>query len=63
MTGKKDMSPVERMKRGKSSLIKRLKNEINAVREDAAEEVRGIESRIRIAQSILDALEKGTLKP
>lgn len=54
---------AERMLRTKKKLVTRLKKEIADVRWQADEEVKRIESRIRIAQSLVDALERGTLKP
>lgn len=59
----KEVNPAEKMLRTKKKLIKRLTNEIALVRQNAEEEVEQIKSRIRLAQVLADALEKGTLKP
>lgn len=55
------MTPVERMIAGKKKLIRRLEKEIVDARMNAEREVENIQFRIRQAQTILHALEKGTL--
>lgn len=60
---KKEYTPAEKLTASKQRLIKTLRDNIRTVRADAEVEVKRIESRIRIAQSLLDALQKGTLKP
>lgn len=56
-------SAAERLLASNRKLIKRLREEIKRVRVDSDEEIAKIEGRIRIAQTLVDALEKGTLKP
>ena len=54
---------AERLLQSKVLLIKRLREEIRDTRADAEARVEKIEGRIRIAQTLADALKKGTLKP
>lgn len=56
-------TPVARMIASKQRLVARLKRDIAGIREKANEDVAKVEFRIRQANAILDALEKGTLKP
>lgn len=57
----KVVNPAERMILAKEKLIARLQAEIKDVREDAEEQVKKIEFRIRQANTIMTALKKGTL--
>ena len=57
------LNAAEKMLKTKKKLIARLKQDIEAVRKDAEVEVSSIQGRIRVAQTLVDALEKGTLKP
>ena len=57
------LTPAEKMLKGKKRLIARLRQEIKNINKYRDEEISNVESRIRIAQSLVDALEKGTLKP
>lgn len=57
------VNEAERLLLVKRKLIKRLNEEIVIVRENADAAVVKIQSRIRIAQTLVAALEKGTLKP
>lgn len=57
-----DNSPGMRMLKGKRLLVKRLRQEIVAEREAVERRVVKIEGRIRIAQALISALEKGALK-
>lgn len=58
---KPNLTPVERMIAGKRKLIARLKDDIadDLARHD--EFKAGAQKRIRIAQALVDALERGTL--
>jgi hypothetical protein len=58
-----NLNAAEKMLKGKRNLIKRLKGEIRQTELDAADEIERINGRIKIAQALVDALEKGTLKP
>lgn len=60
---KKKLTAAEQLLASKRRLIGRLRDEIASVRGRADEAVAKIEGRIRIAQALVDALEKGTLKP
>ena len=55
---KKEPGPIERTIALKEKLIGRLKKEITEEREASAERVKGIEFRIKIAQTLVDALKK-----
>jgi hypothetical protein len=57
------LNAAEKMLAGKRRLIKRLKSDINWEQKNAAENIEKIQARIRIAQTLVDALEKGTLRP
>ena len=57
------LNAAEKMLRGKKKLIKRLRADIENEKQIAAQNIEGIEARIRIAQTLVDALEKGTLRP
>jgi hypothetical protein len=56
------LNAAEKMLKGKRNLIKRLKQDIRRVELDTAREIDSIHSRIKLAQTLVDALEKGTLK-
>ena len=58
-----NFTAAEKMLRNKKTLISRLNGEIKQVRFDAEGKVEQIQSRIRMAQSIIEHLERGTLKP
>jgi hypothetical protein len=55
-------SPVEKMADSKRKLIVRLNNEIKDVFAEAERRAEKIRGRIRIAEALKNALEKGTLK-
>lgn len=55
---KVDSNPVNRTVFLKERLIKRLRNEISNIHQRAAEEVKRIEFRIKMAQTLVDALKK-----
>lgn len=57
------LTPAERMLATKRKLVKRLRDEQAWVRQQAADRVAKIEKQIRIAQALIDALERGTLVP
>jgi hypothetical protein len=57
------LNAAEKMLKGKQKLIARLRKEIRQVEIDAAAEIEGIKARIAVAQTLVDALQKGTLKP
>jgi hypothetical protein len=57
------LNAAERMLRSKKKLIIRLKSDIAKAQQAADYEIERIQGRIRIAQALADALEKGTLKP
>lgn len=59
----KPKNPVERMIQSKQKLINRLHEDIAYERRAMTERVKAIQSRIRLAQAILRALQKGELKP
>lgn len=59
---KKKPTAVEKMIAQKKSLVARLQRDIAHIRANAEAEVGKVEQRIRIARSIMEALEKGTLK-
>lgn len=52
-------NPVERTIASKERLVVKLRKEIEAVRAEANEEIIGIEYRIKLAQTLIDALKKG----
>ena len=58
----KPIDPAKRMIANKKKLIQRLHHEIRQVRADAAAKIQTIKFRIRQANVILTALEKGTLR-
>lgn len=60
---KQKLNAAERMLAAKKRLVKRLKDDIADVREQAGYDIAKIEKRINIAQTIADAIENGTLKP
>ena len=55
----KEQSPVDRTIASKTKLVARLEKEIGNVRANAEAEVKAIQFRIRMAQTLLDALKKG----
>ena len=57
------LNAAEKMLKGKKKLILRLRQEIKNVQFEADQEIERINGRIRVAQTLVDALEKGTLKP
>lgn len=59
---KKAVNPAARMIETKRKLIVRLNSEIRNVRKNAAADVQSIKFRIRQAQIVMGALEKGTLR-
>ena len=59
MKVKKPESPVERQIFLKERLIGKLRKQIASVRSEADEQVRKIEFRIKMAQTLVDALTKG----
>lgn len=60
---KPKLSAAERLLESKRKHVKTLRSEIAWRRQQCEEDVKRIESRIRISQTLIDALEKGTLKP
>jgi hypothetical protein len=58
----KKLTGVARMIKSKHDLIARLKSEIGEVEKRNRFEIRMIRKRIRIARTILSALQKGSLK-
>lgn len=62
-TKKPKLNAAEKLLAAKKLLIQRLHGEIAGVRADGEERVKAIERRIRIAKTLVDALENGTLKP
>lgn len=63
MAKRPPMNGVERMLASKRRLVKRLKTDIATIRENSQWHIGKIEARIRVAETLIDALEKGTLKP
>ena len=57
------LNAAERMLKSKRKLIARLRREITQENEERDRQVLAIQARIRIAQTLVDALEKGTLNP
>jgi hypothetical protein len=57
------LSPAESMLKAKELHIKRLRQNIVQIGKDADAAVAKVQARMRVAQTILDALKKGTLKP
>ena len=57
------LTPADKLLASKRRLVKRLRDDIAWRRECHEADVAKIEARIRIAQVLIDALEKGTLKP
>lgn len=60
---KAKLTAAERMLASKRKLVERLKRDIAQVEDDAAWHINKIKARIEIARTLIDALEKGTLKP
>lgn len=60
---KKKQNEAERLLQVKRRLIKRLRTDIHSIRCDAEMAVAKVESRIRIAKTLVNALERGTLRP
>jgi len=56
-------TPAERMLEAKRRHVARLREEIASEHRLTNGRIQKIERRIRISQTIIDALEKGTLKP
>ena len=52
-------SPIDRTIANKEKLILKHRKEIESVRENAAREIKNIEFRISLAQTLVDALKKG----
>ena len=56
------LTPVERMLAGKRRLVAHRKADIRLIREQAEAKIAKIQKQIRIAEVLIDALEKGTLQ-
>jgi hypothetical protein len=57
------LNAAERMLKVKRKLIARLRRDLVDVQSEADRQKEAINSRIRVAQTLADALVKGTLKP
>lgn len=60
---KQPLTAAEKMLASKRKLVARLKRDIDDINDDAQTAINKVKARIRIADTIIDALEKGTLKP
>ncbi len=63
MSKEVESNPAKRMAGAKVKLIERLRAQIKQINAQAIKDVEKVEGRIRVAQTLLDALKKGTLKP
>lgn len=60
---KPPLSPVDRMLKQKRNLIARCKADIADIRADAEAKVGKIQARIKVAETLVRALERGELVP
>lgn len=57
------LNEAQMLLKAKHKLVERLRGEIEDVKVNAEHAISKIQGRIRIAQALIAALEKGTLKP